>query len=108
MPNNPISCHLITWGTDLETGMREASELGFHACETFTHLALDYENDIEGFKSTLTLVQDGRAATLVLGEDASLVARAPLAAHVEAPLVFAGYGLVLMVLATVLLRRRDA
>src|SRR5690242_9371808 len=46
MPKNPISCHLITWGTDLETGMREASDLGFHACETFTHLALEHENDI--------------------------------------------------------------
>lgn len=53
MPNNPISCHLITWGTDLETGMREASDLGFQACETFTHLALDYEHDVAGFKSKL-------------------------------------------------------
>ena len=53
MPNNPISCHLITWGNDLEKGMREASDLGFQACETFTHLALDYEHDVAGFKANL-------------------------------------------------------
>jgi inosose dehydratase len=50
---NPISCHLITWGSDLQTGTREASELGFRACETFTHLALDYEADIPAFQAML-------------------------------------------------------
>jgi inosose dehydratase len=53
MPDNPISCHLITWGEDLETGMREASALGFHACETFTHLALAYEDRVEEFRDLL-------------------------------------------------------
>lgn len=53
MADNPISCHLITWGEDLETGMREASELGFHACETFTHLALAYEDRVEEFRDLL-------------------------------------------------------
>jgi inosose dehydratase len=50
---NPISCHLITWGSDLQTGMREAAELGFRACETFTHLALEYEEDVDAFKAML-------------------------------------------------------
>lgn len=53
MTTNPISCHLITWGSDLETGMREAAELGFRACETFTHLALAYEDRIEEFRELL-------------------------------------------------------
>ncbi len=53
MADNPISCHLITWGEDLETGTREASELGFHACETFTHLALAYEDRIDEFRDLL-------------------------------------------------------
>jgi inosose dehydratase len=53
MADNPISCHLITWGEDLDTGMREASELGFHACETFTHLALAYEDRIDEFRDLL-------------------------------------------------------
>jgi inosose dehydratase len=53
MVNNPISCHLITWGNDLETGMREAAQLGYRACETFTHLALAYEDRIETFREML-------------------------------------------------------
>src|SRR3954451_18972200 len=53
MVDNPISCHLITWGEDLDTGMREASELGFYACETFTHLALAYEDRIDEFRELL-------------------------------------------------------
>ena len=53
MASNPISCHLITWGNDLETGMREAAALGFRACETFTHLALEYEERVEEFAETL-------------------------------------------------------
>ena len=50
---NPISCHLITWGNDLDTGMREAADLGFRACETFTHLALAYEDRVDAFKARL-------------------------------------------------------
>ena len=53
MPSNPISCHLITWGQDLETGMREASELGYRACETFTQHALAYEGRVEEYKGLL-------------------------------------------------------
>ena len=50
---NPVSCHLITWGSDLETGMREAAALGFRACETFTHLALAYEDRVDEFRELL-------------------------------------------------------
>ncbi len=48
---------------------------------------------IDESKSSLVLVQGGRETKLVLGEDASFVLRAPLAPHVDAPVVFAGYGL---------------
>lgn len=53
MPANPVSCHLITWGGDYKTGLREAAELGFHACETFTHQALEYEDRVEEFRELL-------------------------------------------------------
>ncbi|MFK7694571.1 sugar phosphate isomerase/epimerase family protein [Paenibacillus sp. HJGM_3] len=45
-----VSCHLITWGDDFVHGMEEAATLGYKACETFTRLALQYENRIEEFK----------------------------------------------------------
>jgi inosose dehydratase len=48
-----VSCHLITWGEELLQGFAEASALGYRACETFTHLALNYEDNIEGFQSLL-------------------------------------------------------
>ena len=51
--SNPVSCHLITWGGDLDTGMREAGGLGFHACETFTHDALAYVDDPARFRDLL-------------------------------------------------------
>ncbi len=44
-------------------------------------------------KSSLALVRDGHDETLILGEDATMSARAPLAPRVVAPVVFAGYGL---------------
>ena len=44
-------------------------------------------------RSELSLVRGARAERLVLGEDAAFVLRAPLAPRVDAPLVFAGYGL---------------
>ncbi len=47
IPGARISCHLITWGEDLTTGLREAAELGFTACETFTHQAMVYEDSPE-------------------------------------------------------------
>lgn len=49
----PVSCHLITWGQDLITGLKEASEIGYTACETFTHIALEYEDRIDEFKDLL-------------------------------------------------------
>lgn len=46
-----VSCHLITWGEDFVKGMEEASGLGFRACETFTRIALQYEERIEAYKA---------------------------------------------------------
>ena len=43
--------------------------------------------------SSLALVHNGATEALTLGEDAMFSTRAPLAPSVEAPLVFAGYGL---------------
>jgi Zn-dependent M28 family amino/carboxypeptidase len=43
--------------------------------------------------SSLALVRDGKVQPLVLGEDAFFGTRVDLAPHVEAPLVFVGYGL---------------
>lgn len=48
-----VSCHLITWGEDLLKGLEEASQLGYQACETFTHIALRYEDKVEEFKELL-------------------------------------------------------
>jgi inosose dehydratase len=53
MPNNPISCHLITWGEHFEQGLREVEELGFHACEPFPARALAYEQRPEEFQELL-------------------------------------------------------
>src|SRR5215211_7862884 len=65
-PVNPVSCHLITWGNELELGMREAAQLGFRACETFTHLALEYEDRLEEFKARLA-EHDLRLSALYAG-----------------------------------------
>jgi inosose dehydratase len=48
-----VSCHLITWGEDLLKGLEEASDLGYRACETFTHIALKYEDRVEEFQELL-------------------------------------------------------
>lgn len=53
MPNNPLSCHLITWGAHFEQGLREVAELGFHACEPFPDKALAYENRPQDFQELL-------------------------------------------------------
>jgi inosose dehydratase len=50
---NLISCHLITWGEDFDSGLREAQSLGYRAVETFTHLAMRYEDRVEEFKELL-------------------------------------------------------
>ncbi len=46
MPMNSVSCHLITWEDEYKTGLREAAALGYHACETFTRQALEYEGRV--------------------------------------------------------------
>src|ERR1700730_3386930 len=46
-------------------------------------------------QSSLTLVRDGKEEKLALGSEANLSPRADLAASIEAPLVFAGYGMVI-------------
>lgn len=51
------------------------------------------ERTVDESKSSLALVRNGRVEPLVLGEDAHFTLRAPLAPAVEAPVVFAGYGL---------------
>ncbi|MEO6445072.1 MAG: M28 family peptidase [Gemmatimonadaceae bacterium] len=48
---------------------------------------------VDESKSSLSLVREGREERLSLGEDAAFVLRAPMAASVDAPVVFAGYGL---------------
>ncbi len=48
---------------------------------------------VDASQSSLTLVRGSREEKLVLDEDASFVARAPQAAHADAPVVFVGYGL---------------
>ncbi|MCL6625679.1 sugar phosphate isomerase/epimerase family protein [Alicyclobacillus shizuokensis] len=53
MSSPKVSCHLITWGEDFITGLQEASSLGFRACETFTHMALQYEQRVEEFQELL-------------------------------------------------------
>ena len=48
---------------------------------------------VDDTRSSLTLVRGGSEESLVLGEDAMLMPRAPLVAQSEGDLVFAGYGL---------------
>ena len=48
---------------------------------------------VDESQSSLVLVRDGREIPLTLGEDASFVLRTPLAASLDAPVVFVGYGL---------------
>jgi Zn-dependent M28 family amino/carboxypeptidase len=49
--------------------------------------------EIDESASSLALVRDGKPEPLVLGEDAMFSTRSPLAATLDAPLVFVGYGL---------------
>jgi inosose dehydratase len=48
-----ISCHLITWNEEYEKGLKEAAELGYNACETFTRIALQFEDRMETFNELL-------------------------------------------------------
>ena len=92
---NPISCHLITWRDDLATGMREASGLGFHACETFTHTALAHADDPGAFRDLLAS-QGLRLSALYAGArfsdaataDATVVRDAARAAGVQSTVGF--------------------
>ena len=53
MADPKIAVHLITWGSDWRTGLEEASALGYSACETFTHTALEFEDDPHEFQRVL-------------------------------------------------------
>lgn len=53
MSEPKVSCHFITWGNDFQTALKEAAELGYRACETFTHIAMAYENRIGDFTDLL-------------------------------------------------------
>ena len=53
MLNNPVSCHLITWGQHFDQALRDVEELGFHACEPFPKDALVYEQRPEEFRALL-------------------------------------------------------
>jgi hypothetical protein len=68
-------------------GLKPGGTRGFLQPVPFTERRLDES------QSSLTLIRDGRDEPLVLGQDASFVLRAPLAPRVDAPVVFAGYGL---------------
>jgi len=57
-------------------------------------VAFDKKELVAG-ESSLELVRDGKAEPLAMGAEASLSARGDLAAEVEAPLVFVGYGMVI-------------
>lgn len=70
-----------------KAGLRPAGTRGFFQPVDFVTRTVDES------RSSLTLVRGGREELLTLGVDAALVLRAPLAASVEAPVVFAGYGL---------------
>lgn len=53
MLNNPLSCHLITWGQQFDQALRDVEELGFQACEPFPKDALVYEQHPEEFRALL-------------------------------------------------------
>ena len=68
-------------------GLAPAGTNGFLQPVRFTSRTIDES------ASTLALIRDGTEVPLTLGADASFVLRAPLAAAVDALVVFAGYGL---------------
>lgn len=70
-----------------QAGLSAAGTWGYFQPVSFTSRTIDES------KSSLTLIRDGKEEALVLGEDASFNLRAPLGAALEAPVVFAGYGL---------------
>jgi Zn-dependent M28 family amino/carboxypeptidase len=70
-----------------KSGLEPAGTSGYYQPVNFISRQID-EKD-----SSLVLVRDGKADKLVLGEDAMFSTRYDLAPKVDAPLVFAGYGL---------------
>lgn len=54
MADPKIGVHLITWGAEnWHTGLAEAEELGYTACETFTRTAMEHEENPDEFKDIL-------------------------------------------------------
>ena len=68
-------------------GLKPAGTNGFYQPIQFVVREIDEAN------SSLALVRDGKAQPLTLGEEAIFNSRIKLAPEMEAPLVFAGYGL---------------
>ncbi len=72
-----------------KAGVQPAGTNGFMQPVTFRSRKIDEA------KSSLSLVRRGKDTPLVLGDDAGFGMRIDAAPHVEAPLVFAGHGLVI-------------
>jgi len=70
-----------------KNGIQPAGVNGFYQPINFISRQLDES------KSSLALTRDGKTEPLVLGDDAILSTRIDAAPKVDAPLVFAGYGL---------------
>jgi Zn-dependent M28 family amino/carboxypeptidase len=70
-----------------QAGLSPAGSNGFYQPVKFV------SRQIVESKSSLALVRGGKAEAMTLGDDAIFSTRVDLASSVEAPLVFAGYGL---------------
>jgi Zn-dependent M28 family amino/carboxypeptidase len=70
-----------------KNGIQPAGVEGYYQPIQFIRRQLDES------KSSLALVRDGKQQPLMLGDDATLSTRVDAAPHVDAPLVFVGYGL---------------
>lgn len=70
-----------------QAGLQPAGTNGFYQSIRFEARQVDEKN------SSLALIRDGKTEPLTLGEDAFFGTRIDLAPEVQAPLVFAGWGL---------------
>jgi Zn-dependent M28 family amino/carboxypeptidase len=70
-----------------KNGLEPAGRKGYYQIINFASREIDEKN------SSLALVRDGVPTKLTLGDEAYISTRAELAPHLEAPLVFVGYGL---------------
>jgi hypothetical protein len=70
-----------------QAGVQPAGTQGFYQPIKFRTRLLDES------KSSLALVQNGKAQPMTIGDDFTFSTRVDLAPQVDAPLVFAGYGL---------------